>query len=123
MRHKLFAVIRSTWLWICVSCATSTDPADAIYPLDILERVAFGSCNKQNKTELQELAWASVEAFKLQLWLWTGDAVYAETHSVESLKAAFAHQLSVPSYQQFIATGAHIDGIWVTCDLSTHGIV
>jgi len=113
MRHQLKAIL-STWLWTYASCATSSDQADAVYPLDLLERVAFGSCNKQNKTDLQKLAWASVEAFNPQLWLWTGDAVYAETHSIESLDIAFAHQLAAPSYQQFLATGARIDGIWVT---------
>jgi alkaline phosphatase D len=112
MQPQLLALV-ATWLLACGLCATDEE-TDAVYPAVLLERVAFGSCNKQNKTDLQSVAWASVAAFNPQLWLWTGDAVYSETRSVASLEAAFSQQLAVPSYRQFQATGAQIDGVWVT---------
>lgn len=116
MRPRILALL-AIWLWVCgLGICAADEQADAVYPSVLLERVAFGSCNKQNKTDLQIVAWASVAAFNPQLWLWTGDAVYSETHSVASLEAAFAQQLAVPSYRRFLATGARVDGVWVSCD-------
>ena len=53
-----------------------------------LTRLAFGSCSKQ--LQPQPL-WTPIAAFDPQVWLWSGDAVYAEggvTSAVEKLRDA-----------------------------------
>jgi hypothetical protein len=92
---------------------------DLSFPNVTLERVAFGSCNKQLGFERQQNeAWRSIAKFNPQLWLWTGDAVYVKSHSVSGLTSAFNVQKAMVSYRDFILGDSNqrkplVDGIWV----------
>ena len=114
------------------AAASDPDVADVHYPHVLLERLAFGSCNKQKRRAEQEAVWAGVAAFEPQVWLWTGDAVYAENHSVPALEEALRAQLQVPGYATALAGGGGgsggnglerraqpvlVDGVWDDHDL------
>lgn len=89
-----------------------------------LRRVAFGSCSRPEK---DQAFWRSVGATQPQLWVWTGDIVYADTkRSLKSLlwpelfpylyspdehKVAYAMQKNNMYYQEF-ATKTSIIGMW-----------
>ncbi len=60
------------WCFGGVRSNFSDNDADVRYPNILLERVAFGSCNKQTKLAEQNETWAAVDAYGPQLWLWTG---------------------------------------------------
>ncbi len=94
--------------------ATNSESIDESFPELILERVAFGSCNKQLREAEQSASWASVSEYEPQLWLWTGDAVYSHNHSLAALKESFAAQSLVSSYTNFLSRSeARVDGVWV----------
>jgi len=107
----------TAWLIAAASSATADDSAaDEVFDT-LLERAAFGSCSKQHRVELQTRVWSLVAATQPQAWLWTGDAVYAQNHSLASLQNAFAQQTAVPSYREFVASGVKVDGVWGECGI------
>jgi hypothetical protein len=76
-----------------------------------LNRIAFGSCNKQFEPQP---VWAAVADFNPQLWLWTGDAVYASTSgwNVSALKDGYRAQTAQKGYQKLVQSGVVIDGVY-----------
>lgn len=71
-------------------------------------KIAFGSCAREtSKTQL----WAEIANKKPNVWMWIGDNVYADTHNIDSLRAAYAKQKSHADYQQLIKTSTII-GTW-----------
>ncbi|CAM9527404.1 unnamed protein product, partial [Phaeothamnion confervicola] len=65
-----------------------------------LERIAFGSCNKQ---KFQQPLWPVIASFRPQLWLWMGDAAYIPPPgSVAQVREALATQRAVPAYTAFL---------------------
>jgi len=137
MQITSFLILLSLLLGNTLASSTDNSP-DVSFPDILLERVAFKSCNKQfGRDEEQSQVWRNVAAFQPQLWLWTGDAVYAKNHSLTSLAEAYDVQTSKQPYQEFLsgiqpavnategrhggrerkATGVMIDGIWDDHDL------
>ena len=82
----------------------------------VLERAAFGSCNKQE--EPQPL-WGVIGGGAPQLWLWTGDAVYAHGPGVAPLAEAVRAQRANGNYSAFAATVV-VDGAWDDHDLGVN---
>lgn len=77
--------------------------------------LAFGSCNRIAPSlftlppdELAEAspqpAWGNIAGLGAQLWIWTGDAVYAAGLSVSRLTSALKLQRSHPHYAAFLAS-------------------
>lgn len=60
-----------------------------------LERIAFGSCNKQ---DLPQPLWPVISAWKPQLWIWLGDNIYGDTADMTLLKAKWDKQKADPGY-------------------------
>lgn len=60
-----------------------------------LERIAFGSCNKQ---DLPQPLWPVITAWKPQLWIWLGDNIYGDTTDMTLLKAKWDKQKANPGY-------------------------
>lgn len=79
----------------------------------LLERLAFGSCFKQGKPEKLS-PWPVVQKLRPQAWLWTGDAVYAENHSIAALQNAYDIQVHNSLYQELVSSGVVVDGTWVS---------
>lgn len=79
--------------------------------LDFDERVdviAFGSCSKHN--EKQPL-WKSIAEDEPDLWIWTGDIIYADTENMNTFAKKYNQQLEHPAYQRFLER-VPIFGIW-----------
>lgn len=81
--------------------------ADGSLPHVELRTVAFGSCNKQDR---EQPLWPAVQAFDADLWLWTGDAVYANNRTVEALREAMAQQRAHPGYAG--SSTKLVEGVW-----------
>jgi len=97
--------------------------ADEDYTEVALKRMAFTSCVKAWRPGQADL-WPQVENFDPQLWLWTGDAVYANGTALSYLAPAFEEQLRVPAYERFLAyaaeRGVKVDGVWDDHDLGVN---
>ncbi|GMN13262.1 hypothetical protein MTsPCn7_10380 [Altererythrobacter sp. MTPC7] len=70
-----------------------------------IERIAFGSCNHQSRSQHM---WAQIEATNPDLFLLIGDNVYGDTNwsgdaALTTLRDAYAAQSDHPEFQQFRA--------------------
>ena len=82
----------------------------------LLERAAFGSCNKQDKPQP---LWPVIGSQDPQLWLWTGDAVYAHG-SAAALARAVDRQRRNANYSAFAKGVVVVDGAWDDHDLGVN---
>ena len=78
--------------WLLVLLFVCVGGVDERYS-ERLDVAAFGSCNKQHKPQP---FWSVIARFAPSLWLWTGDAVYPNDTSVESLRSAIDAQRAGP---------------------------
>ncbi len=78
-------------------------------PITAVKRFSFGSCNKQY---LPQPLWKKILADQPDLFLWTGDVVYADTRDMGKLSQIYASQLRQPEYQTFIGSGIPVIGVW-----------
>lgn len=69
---------------------------------DVLERIAFGSCDTQDHPQL---IWDDVLAAQPNLFLFLGDNIYADTEDMAVMKAKYGVLGAVPGYQK----------LWKTC--------
>ena len=73
-----------------------------------IERLAFGSCNRQD--DPQPL-WAAVVTDNPDLWVWLGDNIYADTADTNVMRAKYLAQLQRPEYQQLLRV-CPVIGTW-----------
>ncbi len=73
-----------------------------------LRRIAFGSCNAQ---QYPQPIWQAVVDSDPDLWIWTGDIVYADADSIEPIRAAYAMQKKRPEYAK-LRERCRIIGVW-----------
>jgi len=71
-------------------------------------KLAFGSCNHGH---LAQPMWSVIESHQPDLFLWTGDVVYADTTDVDKMRAKYQQQLDRPEYIQF-TKNVEVTGIW-----------
>ncbi len=69
--------------------------ADVQADLNVL---ALGSCNHSH---LAQPHWANIESHQPDLFLWTGDVVYADTTDAKEMRRKYQLQLDVPEYRRF----------------------
>ena len=55
--------------------------------------------------------WSVIESHQPDLFIWTGDVVYADTTSVEKMRAKYQQQLDRPEYRHF-TDSVPVIGIW-----------
>ena len=81
-----------------------------VLPLHAAEfnKLAFGSCNHGH---LPQPMWSVIGAHKPDLFLWTGDVVYADTTDAEKMRAKYQQQLDRPEYIEF-TSNVPVTGIW-----------
>jgi len=72
-------------------------------------RFAFGSCNDQNKPQAY---WQTISDAKPDVFIWTGDNVYADTDDPAIFRAVYDLQLGHPEYQAFVRSVPTIIGTW-----------
>ena len=70
--------------------------------------IAFGSCNDQSSTQEH---WAIIAKEEPDLWIWTGDAVYADTSDPEAMRETYNRLFHNRSYRHFRETTPVI-GTW-----------
>ncbi|EAQ41320.2 alkaline phosphatase D family protein [Polaribacter sp. MED152] len=58
--------------------------------------IAFGSCNKQNKTNV---LWQEIEKNNPDLWVWGGDIIYSDTENMDKMKNDYETQLNQNGYK------------------------
>lgn len=82
--------------------------SDRLAQIKNLERIAFGSCSKQNE---KQLVWKDMLEQTPDLFIWGGDNVYANTKNPSKLLAAYKLQNAVEDYKQLKAL-VPIIGTW-----------
>ena len=64
-----------------------------------LSRIAFGSCN--NHEVKTQFFWGLILKQKPDLWVWLGDAIYADTNDPQVMATKYKQQKENPFYQDF----------------------
>lgn len=73
-----------------------------------VERIAAGSCNRQ---DLAQPLWEPILAFRPQLWVWLGDNIYGDSDDMSVLKEKWDLQKANPGYAK-LRSAATVVGIW-----------
>lgn len=74
------------------------------------ESIAFGSCNNQRKIAEQGI-WADVMKNRPDLWLWTGDIIYADTEDMDVMREYYVQQKN-QQYYRALRELVPVIGIW-----------
>lgn len=74
-----------------------------------VDRIAFGSCSKQDQPENQ--LWNEVIATNPEVWIWLGDNIYGDTVDMNVMKERYDLQKSHPAYKKLL-NRTEIIGIW-----------
>jgi alkaline phosphatase D len=77
-------------------------------PAEPLRRIAFGSCNRQDRPQP---LWKLIAKQEPQLWIWLGDNVYGDSEDVSVLRAKYVQQQRNPEYRDFVRK-VPIVGTW-----------
>ena len=83
--------------------------ADTVVTDRVVSRIAFGSCNSQDK--LQPL-WSSIQKENPDLWIWTGDNIYADTEDPDVFREKYDRQLAKADYLSLVKSVPFLTGIW-----------
>ncbi len=84
------------------------DHCQAIDKEKVVSRIAFGSCNNQDK---EQPLWPSIVGSEPDLWVWLGDNIYMDTEDPELMKKKYAKQIANPGYQRLLKT-CPVIGTW-----------
>ena len=71
-------------------------------------KILFGSCNR---TELPNPFWDQMAAAQADVFIWGGDAIYADTRNMRKMKKMYRAQKSIPEYKAF-AESIPVMGTW-----------
>lgn len=71
--------------------------------------IAFGSCNDEDKPQP---LWPVIAAENPDLWIWTGDNIYADTEDPAEFRAKYDKQLANPAYVAFTQAVPMLTGTW-----------
>jgi alkaline phosphatase D len=73
-------------------------------------RLAFGSCARRARYPVQPI-WRAIEDARPDLFVWAGDAVYADSPEPEILAEEYRRQRDLPEIRRFMATTPQL-AIW-----------
>jgi len=96
---------------LAAALALVADVAFAHYPHDLnqpLARIGIGSCNVQDEPQPH---WSILSRHKVDLWLWLGDNIYADTEDMTLMKHKYDEQFMRKDYAGFRQTTPVI-GTW-----------
>jgi len=71
--------------------------------------IAFGSCSRQDLADRQ--LWKEVLAAQPQVWVWSGDNIYADTRDMSRMREMYDRQKSHPDYQLLLKS-VKVYGTW-----------
>ncbi len=104
-------------LWLgWVACVTPAHAVDGHTP-ERLERLAFGSCNS---VRLPQPLWPVIVEWGPQLWIWTGDIIYADTRDELRMRTMYDEQKTHPGYESLRAQ-CPVIGVWDDHDYGRDG--
>jgi alkaline phosphatase D len=89
--------------WACAAAGTF---AEDVGPA--IERIAFGSCNREYK--LQPL-WKPIQQCQPDLWIWLGDIVYGRADDLTDLARRYRAEKEHPDYT-LLRQQCRVIGIW-----------
>lgn len=88
--------------------AWSKTNSERLNEINKIERLAFGSCNKHWRTQPM---WNEISRKTPDLFLWTGDNIYADDQGIAEIQEAYLFQNKVEAYKNFKAI-TPIIGTW-----------
>lgn len=90
---------------ICaVLLALTLCPAGAVQAFTI----SFGSCNQHDRPQVM---WKSVSQNNPDVWIWTGDIIYADTQDMRLMSEKYGALKANPLYRAF-ANAVKVIGVW-----------
>lgn len=63
-------------------------------------KIAFGSCNKPEK---ENIFWDDILELNPNVWIWGGDAIYADTEDMHKMKKGYDLQMQQKGYKEIVA--------------------
>ncbi|MFN0195526.1 MAG: alkaline phosphatase D family protein [Planctomycetaceae bacterium] len=87
-------------LLVVLSAVQMTYAAEENHP-ELMERIAFGSCAEQFKSQP---VWDAVVAKKPQLFLFLGDNIYADTEDMQLMQEKYNQLGAQPGYMNLLKT-------------------
>jgi len=73
-----------------------------------LERIAFGSCNREYKPQP---LWSAIRACQPNLWIWLGDNVYGSAYDLPDLTRRYQTEKNQPDYKS-LREQCRVLGVW-----------
>src|SRR5215212_5856213 len=73
-----------------------------------LQRIAFGSCNRDDKPQP---LWKSIRKCQPDLWIWLGDIVYGRAGDLPDLARKYRKEKNQPDYTSLRST-CRVVGVW-----------
>lgn len=92
----------------CSLAISAVVPLSAEPHSDPIKRIAFGSCNRQNRAQP---LWSRIVADSPELWIWLGDNIYADTADTSVMRAKYRTQLQNPGYRR-LTESCPVIGTW-----------
>jgi alkaline phosphatase D len=71
-------------------------------------KIAFGSCNQ---VHYRQPLWESILSLKSDMWVWLGDAVYADTEDIGRMRGLYDQQKRHAEYAK-VAQAMRVVGTW-----------
>lgn len=93
----------------------ASDVADAADIDQPLKRVAFGSCNREDRPQP---LWRLIAATQPDLWIWLGDIVYGDAEKLPDLARRYQSLKEQPDYAT-LRRGTKVLGVWDDHDYGT----
>jgi alkaline phosphatase D len=97
-----------TYKTVDVPPSATTVPGEELLTKGV-QRIAFGSCSKQ---QLPQPLWKRIAADRPDLFLWTGDVIYADTKNMAKLSTLYRSEQTQAEYSQFLATKIPMIGVY-----------
>lgn len=95
MKKTLFLVFILSLFFSCKLTEKTKKTTQKSYDFTI----AFGSCNKQNKTNV---LWKEIEKNNPNLWVWGGDIIYSDTENMQKMKQDYDTQKKQKGYDALL---------------------
>ena len=98
-------------LLVSLLLVMAAHPAMARYPHDTarpISRIGFGSGNKHDRPQPH---WEALAKCGVDLWLWLGDNIYADTEDMAVMAEKYDAQFNRPDYAAF-RRAVDIIGVW-----------
>jgi alkaline phosphatase D len=84
-------------------------PASALNAQSLIQTIAFGSCNRENRPQSH---WVPIAATNPDVFIWTGDNIYADTQDPAVFRTKYDMQLNHPEYVKFLSKVPRVIGTW-----------